>query len=106
MKRVAIAILAMVFVTGCGVGATESSDGQNLVTSNSQALEVGPAVGPELPGAVGPQTPGTTGPSPAHEPSTVALPQDPIPVFEGRPATTPPPLLDPMAGPGPRPTLY
>ena len=105
MKRVAVAILAMVVVSGCGVGVDESSDGQNLVTSSGQALEVGPAVGPPLPGAAGPQAPGTTAPSPGHDPSTVALPQDPIPVYEGRPATTPPPLMDPLAGPGPRPNL-
>lgn len=103
MKRVAVAILAMLFVTGCGVGADESYDGQTLVASNGQALEVGPEVGPALPTAAGPQTPETTAPSPMRDPSTVALPQDPIPVYEGRPAGAPPPMGDPMLGPAPRP---
>ena len=107
MKLVAVAILAMVLVTGCGVGADESYDGQNLVGSNGQALETGPAVGPELPGAATPQTPGTTAPGPVRDPGTVALPQDPIPVFEGRPVTQPPPMMDPSMdpslGPAPRP---
>ncbi|MDP1826183.1 MAG: hypothetical protein Q8L48_23150 [Archangium sp.] len=109
MKRFAVAILAMLFVTGCGVGADESYDGQTLIDSNGQALETGPAVGPELPSAAGPQTPETTAPSPVRDPSTVALPQDPIPVFEGRPAQPPPPMVDPsgdpMMGPSPRPTI-
>lgn len=113
MKRVAVAILAMLFVTGCGVGADESYDGQTLIGSNGQALETGPAVGPELPTTAGPQTPETTAPSPIRDPSTVGLPQDPIPVREGRPAPQPgpqpaplvDPSADPMLGPSPRPTI-
>lgn len=105
MKRVAVAILAMVVITGCGVGADESYDGQTLVGSDGQALEVGPAVGPVLPTAAGPQAPETTAPSPVRDPGQVALPQDPIPVYEGRPN---PKLVDPGAESpttGPRPTL-
>ena len=105
MKLVAVAILAMVLATGCGVGADESYDGQNLVASNGQALEAGPAVGPDLPPSSAPQTPGTTAPGPLHDPSTVALPQDPIPVFEGRPAPQVPAMGDPMLGPAPRPDI-
>ncbi len=108
MKRVAVAILAMVVITGCGVGADESYDGQTLVGANGQALEVGPAVGPELPNASGPQTPATTAPSTVRNPGLVALPQDPIPVYEGRPAPQSPPMVDPGAdstGPAPRPTI-
>ncbi len=109
MKRVAVAILAMVVVTGCGVGADESYDGQNLVGSNSQAMETGPAVGPGHPGATGPQTPATTAPSPSRDPGNVALPQDPIPVFEGRPFPQTPSMIDPSADPlltpAPRPDI-
>ena len=106
MKRVAVAILAMVVVTGCGVGADESYDGQNLVGSNGQALQTGPEVGPDVPGAPGPQTPATTAPSPGRDPGIVALPQDPIPVLEGRPFPRTPPLIDPMVGPAPRPDIH
>jgi hypothetical protein len=105
MKRVAVAILAMVFVTGCGVGADESYDGQNLVVSQTQGLEVGPEVAPALPTGAGPQAPETTVTSPLRDPGTVALPQDPIPVFEGRPAAQPAPMVDPMMGPAPRPSF-
>jgi hypothetical protein len=106
MKRVAVAILAMVVLTGCGVGADESYDGQTLVGSNGQALEAGPSVGPEVPGASGPQTPATTAPSPVRDPSIVALPQDPIPVYEGRPfPQSPPPMVDPMLIPVPSPGI-
>jgi hypothetical protein len=92
MKRVAVAMLAMVVISGCGVGADETYDGQSVVAANGQALE-GPDVGPVLPGSAIPQVTGTAAPSPVHDPSTVALPQDPIPVFEGRPAPDPAPLL-------------
>lgn len=109
MKRVAVAILAMVVITGCGVGADESYDGQTLVGANGQALEIGPAVGPQLPTAAGPQTPATTAPSPVRDPGQVALPQDPIPVYEGRPGPQTPKMIDPGAetqtGSSPRPTI-
>ena len=101
MKRVAVAMLAMMVVSGCGVGSDEYWDGEKLVSSNGQALEQGPDVGPEVPGDQGPQTPGTTAPSPGRDPGTVALPQDPIPVFEGKPyPQAPPPLMDPFLMPG------
>ena len=94
MKRVAVAILAMVVITGCGVGADESYDGQTLVAANGQALETGPAVGPQVNTGGVPQTPATTAPSPVRDPGMVGLPQDPIPVYEGRPG---PKLVDPGA---------
>ena len=104
MKRVAVAILAMVVVSGCGVGADESYDGQNLVSSSGEALTAGPEVGPPLPGGNGPQTPETTVPSPVRDPSTVALPQDPIPVYEGKPfPQQPPPMMEGQRGPAPTP---
>ena len=109
MKRVAVAILAMVVITGCGVGADESYDGQTLVGSDGQALEIGPAVGPDLSNAGGPQAPATTVTSPGRDPGTVALPQDPIPVYEGRPGPQTPSMIDPGAdstsGPSARPTI-
>jgi len=92
MKRVAVAMLAMVVISGCGVGADETYDGQNVVGTNGQALD-GQDVGPVIPTTGIPQTTGTAAPSPVSDPSTVALPQDPIPVFEGRPAPDPAPML-------------
>lgn len=100
MKRFAVAILAMVVITGCGVGADEVYDGQNFVAANGQALQQGPEVGPGLPGAGGPQTPETTAPSPGRDPGVVALPQDPIPVRDGnKPVPQGTPLIDPMFDP-------
>ncbi len=95
MKRVAVAILAMVVITGCGVGADESYDGQTLVAADGQALESGPAVGPQVNTGNVPQTPATTAPSPVRDPGMVGLPQDPIPVYEGRPGPQNPKLIDP-----------
>lgn len=113
MKLVAVAILAIFALTGCGVGADESYDGVTLVTASGQALEAGePVEGTPvvdtgtLPVAPVPQVPATTTTSPVRDPSLVALPQDPIPVFEGRPATQPSQVVDPMMGPAPRPSLY
>ncbi len=105
MKRVAVAILAMVVVSGCGVGADEYYDGQNLVSASGEALTTGPEVGPQLPGTTGPQTPETTAPSPVRDPGTVALPQDPIPVFEGKPFPQAPPPMPGQLGPAPTPGL-
>lgn len=116
MKRFAVAILAMAALSGCGVGADEYWDGEKLVSRSGQALEQNPDVAPELPnpgeaqpGQGGPQTPGTSTPSPWRDPSTVALPQDPIPVFEGKPAPQNPPVVDPgfdpIPGFSPRPGI-
>lgn len=105
MKRVAVAILAMVLVSGCGVGADEFYDGENLVSASGQALEVQEDPQPSLPPDAIPQPTGTTVPSPFYGPGTVALPQDPIPVFEGRPLPTAPPVLEPMLGGTPRPPV-
>ncbi|MFT3706479.1 MAG: hypothetical protein QM817_02315 [Archangium sp.] len=103
MKLFAVTMLAVLACSACGVGADEYYDGQNLVGSNGQALEQGtdvtpgPAVGPVIPGTeTTPQTPITTAPSGVRDPSTVALPQDPIPVFEGKPVI--PPSTPPFTG--------
>jgi hypothetical protein len=108
MKRLAVAILAMVALSGCGVGADEYWDGEKLVSRSGQALEQGSDVGsdvgtgvPALGDQPGPQVPGTAAPSPWRDPSTVALPQDPIPVFEGKPAPNAPPMMDPSLDPIP-----
>lgn len=92
MRFVAVAILAWVVGTGCGVGADEVYDGETLVTSEGQALE---AEGVTT-RATTPQTVVNTGTNPARDPSLVALPQDPIPVYEGRPVTGPSPVVTPM----------
>ena len=105
MLRVAVAILALVIVSGCGVGADESYDGQTLIASNGQALMPGPVMPQAGPGA-GPQTPVTAAPSTLKNPGTVALPQDPIPVYEGR-AASPAPVMGTTAGAPPvPPVLY
>jgi hypothetical protein len=102
MKRFAVAILAMAALSGCGVGADEYWDGEKLVSRSSQALEQNPDTAPELPSAGGAQAPGPTAPSGTRDPSTVALPQDPIPVFEGKPVPgAPPPMIDPSYDPLP-----
>lgn len=103
MKRVCVAILATMVLCGCGVGADEYYDGQQLVTAKGQALESGPEEGPALPGSTGPQTPETTAPSPGGDPGQVALPQDPIPVIVGLPSPATPPMMDPLLGPAPQP---
>jgi hypothetical protein len=61
---------------------------------------------PSLPTFTMPQVPATTTTSPLHDPSVVALPQDPIPVFEGRPATQPSQVVDPLLGTTPRPSGF
>ncbi|MFZ5443485.1 MAG: hypothetical protein ACOZQL_25990 [Myxococcota bacterium] len=110
MKLVAAAILAIFALSACGVGADETWDGANYVTANGQALEgagqnTTPAAVPTaVPTLPTPQVPAATTTSPGRDPSLVALPQDPIPVFEGRPATQPA-VVDPLLGPAPRPTL-
>lgn len=102
MMRAAVAIVAMLSLAGCGVGADEAYDGQTLVGSSGQALMAGP---PVEPGGL-PQPPVTAAPSPLRNPGTVALPQDPIPVYEGRAASPVPPPTDPTVGGTPRPGLY
>ena len=109
MKRVAVAILAMVVASGCGVGADEYYDGQTLVASTGQALEQAPEVAPVLPTSALPQPPETTAPAPLRDPSIIALPQDPIPVYEGMPGPRGAPMLDstfdPKRGPTPQPGI-
>jgi len=93
MKPFAVVILAMMALTGCGVGADESYDGVTLVAANGEALEQGPVV-PGVPTTNLPQAPvNTATPTPMREPGTVALPQDPIPIYEGRPAPQPAPFI-------------
>jgi hypothetical protein len=92
MKAFAVGILAMVALTGCGVGADESYDGVTLVAANGQALEQGSSV-PKMPTDNLPQVPINTAPLPIRDPGSVALPQDPIPVYEGKPSPQPPPYL-------------
>lgn len=101
MKLVGVAILAMMVGTGCGVGADETYDGVSLVAATSQGLEQAD-VPPELQAATLPQTTATTGASPVRDTGTVALPQDPIPVFEGRPAGQPVTFILPVVRQGSR----
>lgn len=101
-----VGIVAVVLLAGCGVGADESYAALTA-TSSGQALEQSqeadtPAEAP----AADPQAPETTTPVPTKDPGTVALPQDPIPVFVGKPAPQPLPgmTVDPaVAGPLPPP---
>lgn len=97
MMRI-VGILAVVLLAGCGVGADESYADLGA-GSSGQALEQ------EQPAAEAPtsdtqttETTGTTTPVPGKDPGTVALPQDPIPVFEGKPL--PPPAFGLTVDPG------
>lgn len=94
MMRI-VGILAVVLLAGCGVGADESYADLG-VGSSGQALEQ------EQPAAEAPtsdtQPTGTTAPVSGKDPGTVALPQDPIPVFEGKPL--PPPNFGLTVDPG------
>jgi hypothetical protein len=101
MLRVAVAILAMLSTTGCGVGADESYDGQTLVTSGGQALIGTPDSTPAVEPAQVPETPVTATPSTVKDPGTIALPQDPIPVLEGRTAMP----MSPFGTPAPVPVM-
>lgn len=98
-----VGILAVVLLAGCGVGADESYADLGA-SSSGQALEETQPAAETPPTETQPTE--TTAPLPGKDPGTVALPQDPIPVFEGKPL--PPPLLgltvDPgLAGPLPPP---
>jgi hypothetical protein len=95
MKRFAVGIVAVLALAGCGVGADETSDGQTLVTSSGQALIAAPEAGPLVNTGLPTQTLVTTAPSPLRNPGTVSLPQDPIPVYEGKTGT-------PVVAPAPR----
>lgn len=82
MKSVAVVILAMVALSGCGVGAGEHWDGEKLVDANGQALEFAPGEEPVIGEAPVPQVPMNTagGSGPCKNPGLISLPQDPIPV--------------------------
>ncbi len=82
MKSAAVVILAMVALSGCGVGAGEHWDGEKLVDSNGQALELAPGDAPVIGNAPVPQVPVNTagGSGPCKNPGLISLPQDPIPV--------------------------
>lgn len=85
MMRI-VGILAVVLLAGCGVGADESYADLGAASSG-QALEETQAAG-ETP-STDTQPSETTAPLPNKDPGTVALPQDPIPVFEGKPLPQP-----------------
>ncbi len=92
MKAVAVGILAMMALAGCGVGADEYWDGNQLVSSNGQALEIQPGTVTDPAAPLGPQAP-QVGVTPMLAPvvqlggGTVSLPQDPIPVKGFGPTT-------------------
>lgn len=88
-----VGIVAVVLLAGCGVGADESYEALTA-TSSGQALQQSQASDtPAETPAAGPQSPENTTPVPGKDPGTVALPQDPIPVFVGKPAPQPLPGL-------------
>ena len=84
MKTAFVGMLAAMAVSGCGVGVGEQLDehGNGIATEQS-ALTATQTV-PGLPDS-------STNPKPSgqHDPGTVALPQDPIPMFEGKPMPLP-----------------
>lgn len=109
VMKLVVMMLAVLSASACGVGVDETYDGVTLVASTSSALEqntetplvaADPVVAPSVP-----QTPMTavpSGPTGVKDPGTVALPQDPIPVYEGRPAGLPPPPTFNEPAPAPR----
>lgn len=87
MKAVAVVIVAMLALTGCGVGQGEYWDGEKLVDANGAALEFDSETADSASNTVA----DTKGAQPSistvvgdcsglRDPGTVALPQDPIPV--------------------------
>lgn len=81
MKLLAVAILALVVGAGCGLDIGEDPEAEAVAQATSQALEQEPGGTRTTPG----QTGVTTMPPQPRDPALVALPQDPIPVFEQRP---------------------
>ena len=86
MRAVAVGILAMMALAGCGVGADEYWDGEKLVSSNGQALELAATQAPDQPVTQVTVTP-TIAPAVQMAGGTVSLPQDPIPVKGFGPST-------------------
>lgn len=84
MKSTIVGLLAVVALGGCGVGLDDPEGQQAVAGSTSAALITKPA--PDQPELLKPR---------ATDPH--ALPQDPIPLFEGKlgPGGNPPP--DPMS---------
>lgn len=82
MKAVAVVIVAMLALTGCGVGEGEYWDGEKLVSAKGEALEFDSGPEPSVSDAPAPQLSITTGTdcTGAKNPGLISLPQDPIPV--------------------------
>jgi hypothetical protein len=87
-----VGMMAAVLLVGCGVGADElpAVDG---TASGGQALEESRGAVVSVAGV--PQPTETRAPLPGKDPGTVALPQDPIPVYEGKPLPPPSRTVDP-----------
>jgi hypothetical protein len=83
MKQL-VAILAVAMQAGCGVGADETYDGVRLIGTTEQGLEQAAQAPLAAPRAT--QTAVKTSTSTLRDPGAVGLPQDPIPVHDGRPA--------------------
>ncbi|MEW5742055.1 MAG: hypothetical protein AB1938_24280 [Myxococcota bacterium] len=81
MKVRIVGFLAVALLAGCGVGADESYDEPGVGRSEQGIEQSAPSDKP-MPGT---QTSETTTPAPGRDPGTVALPQDPIPVFVNNP---------------------
>jgi hypothetical protein len=104
MRMRIVGFVAVVLLAGCGVGA-DASYPELGADHSSQALEQTASSEQPKPET---QPPETTAPVPTRDPGTVALPQDPIPVYVGQP--TPQPAggmttVDPDLGRGPSPKL-
>ncbi len=92
MVRWAVAILAVGVLSGCGMGVDDfpPPDGEVATGSDGQALEG------DSPALKGGESPANSAPSSPKDPGTVALPQDPIPLFEGKPLAPGGPLPNGM----------
>ncbi len=87
MKSILVGFLAVAMLGGCGVGADDLEGAQAASGHIAQELTSGPPAPPGRPG----NSTGAQGEkrSPVI---VVGLPQDPIPVFEGKTAGSGPPI--------------
>ncbi|MEW6432696.1 MAG: hypothetical protein AB1730_14425 [Myxococcota bacterium] len=97
MMRI-VGILAVVLLAGCGVGADESYADLGVSRSGQALEQESPAAQVPTSDTQPTETTGNATPVLGKDPGTVALPQDPIPVFEGKPL--PPPAFGLTVDPG------
>ena len=102
MRWIPVAILATLSLVGCGVGADEMYDEYGQVTQQQgDALHGSSETRITAPAAMGAQTFVTSGSPGFRDASTVGLPQDPVPLRDGRRGAQPQAPVDPLGSPRP-----